>query len=80
MYISLTVTRAGRVTTQQIASATSSGFSMTARRSRLGGSGRWSTNGVSTSPGLMAQARIPCRPCSWLIDSVKDSSARFDAQ
>jgi hypothetical protein len=60
MVSSGTCARGGSETTNRHAAATSSGRSIRARISALGGSGRLSRIAVSTSPGMIEVKRTPC--------------------
>ena len=75
-----TQARGGSAATKSAAWASSSGCSMEARRSALTGSGRWAKIGVSTSPGQIAQARMPKSTSSSLIEFVRATAPCLEAE
>src|SRR6266498_874016 len=75
--ISSTTARGGRLMASSAHAATSSARNIFARAASFGGTGRLSSNGVSMSPGKIAQARIPFPRSSALMDCVRPARPNF---
>ena len=72
--------RAGSRTQKSAVSATSSGCSISLRSAAVGGEGRVSRIGVSTSPGEMQMLRMPLIPSSALRLALMATTPCLEAE